>query len=198
LVRYAKVKRNSDYGVLIENHDGPGGSPDFGTESNGMNSFEDDPFQVPYYDIYNKSRTAMVHARGNWWGESVPDPVEFYGPIDYSNHLTYDPLPGLEKRDIGAPALPAFVELRQNYPNPFNPSTEIEFQLSDGQHVELSVYNICGQLVKSLVSGFAEAGTHLVTWDGRNSLSQPVASGIYFYALTTSEGRIAKPMTLVR
>jgi FlgD Ig-like domain len=73
--------------------------------------------------------------------------------------------------------------LSQNYPNPFNPSTVINYQIAQNSQVNLTVYDILGQKVKTLVNGLQQAGYYNITWDGSNDLGSKVAAGIYFYRL---------------
>ena len=80
--------------------------------------------------------------------------------------------------------------LLQNYPNPFNPETWIPYQLSEDTPVSISIYDTTGKLVRTLSLGFQSAGfyngrEHAAYWDGRNALGERVASGVYFYQLTT-------------
>ncbi|MCF7918935.1 MAG: T9SS type A sorting domain-containing protein [Candidatus Cloacimonetes bacterium] len=87
-----------------------------------------------------------------------------------------------------------------NYPNPFNPATRIEFELKESAEIELTVYDLRGQLVKRLLQGEMSAGRHVVDWDGLSGHSrQSVGSGIYFVRLTT-RGRFlaAKKMLLLK
>ncbi len=79
--------------------------------------------------------------------------------------------------------LPSEFKLSQNYPNPFNSKTIINYELRITSEIELSVYNILGQKVSTLISGKQKAGRHKVEWDA-NSL----VSGIYFYRLITDKG----------
>ena len=79
--------------------------------------------------------------------------------------------------------LPMSSFLFQNYPNPFNLKTSIRYSLARDCHVELKIYNISGQLVKTLVDEHQKAGTHIVNWDGTNDKAESVSSGIYFYQL---------------
>lgn len=94
--------------------------------------------------------------------------------------------------------LPQNVELYQNYPNPFNPQTVISYQLSVISQVELSIYNIMGQKVRTLVSGQQTAGRHELVWDGTDEKGQPVASGIYFYQMKAGSFKQTKRMLLMR
>ena len=75
------------------------------------------------------------------------------------------------------------TELIGNYPNPFNPTTSISFSIPESGKVELSIYNIKGQKVKTLVNEIITAGEHSIIWDGRDSKGKPVSSGIYLYNL---------------
>lgn len=94
--------------------------------------------------------------------------------------------------------LPTEFALAQNYPNPFNPTTEINFDLPKNSHVELSVFNILGQRVTSLVSGDMPAGSHQISWDGTDSDGGSVASGIYFYRISANDFSSSKKMMLLK
>ena len=78
---------------------------------------------------------------------------------------------------------PTTFRLAQNYPNPFNPSTVISFSLPFTADVHLTVFDILGRQVTSLLSGQCRAGNTDVTWNGRDLYGAPVASGVYFYRL---------------
>jgi len=90
------------------------------------------------------------------------------------------------------------TSLEGNYPNPFNPSTTIKYNLSQNGNVKLQVYNIKGQIVKTLVNANQEAGFHTVVWNGEDSNNAPVASGIYFYRLETNTTQEVKRMLLMK
>ena len=81
--------------------------------------------------------------------------------------------------------VPKVFKLAQNYPNPFNPSTMITYQLPISSEVGLSIYNILGQKVITLVSDKQEAGYYKIEWKGLNQSNQLVSSGIYFLQLKT-------------
>jgi hypothetical protein len=97
-----------------------------------------------------------------------------------------------------ATLLPDKYCLHQNYPNPFNPETEISYDLPNDCWVKLSIYNISGQKVKTLVDGFEAAGHKTVIWDGRNEQDEQVASGVFFYRLEAGEFTATKKMVLLR
>ncbi|RME25571.1 MAG: T9SS C-terminal target domain-containing protein [Candidatus Zixiibacteriota bacterium] len=81
--------------------------------------------------------------------------------------------------------LPERVALSQNYPNPFNPTTSIRFSLPRAGDVRLTVFNVLGRKIVSLVAGRYPAGHYTVTWDGTDQNGRPVASGLYLYRIET-------------
>ena len=93
---------------------------------------------------------------------------------------------------------PTEFELSQNYPNPFNPSTTIQFSIPEDSEVTLSIYNINGQLVRTLFSGTIKAGRHSAVWNGKDFRGAPVASGIYLYQLKVGGYTQVKKMSLLR
>jgi M6 family metalloprotease-like protein len=78
------------------------------------------------------------------------------------------------------------IALHQNYPNPFNPTTTISFSIPDESKIDLIVYNIKGQKVKTLVNDNVDRGNHSVVWNGVDESEKKVASGIYFYKLNVN------------
>jgi len=78
--------------------------------------------------------------------------------------------------------------LGQAHPNPFNPSTTIEFSLAQPDNARLDVYTVDGRLVHTLVNRSLAAGPHSTTWNGVDHRGRSVASGTYFYRLTTRSG----------
>ncbi|MCH9024894.1 MAG: T9SS type A sorting domain-containing protein, partial [candidate division Zixibacteria bacterium] len=94
--------------------------------------------------------------------------------------------------------LPTDHKLNQNYPNPFNPTTTIEYSLSSRSHVMISIYNLLGQHVRTLVDEEKRLGSYSVTWDGLNSAGNPVSSGIYLYRLRAGDYVESKKMSLLK
>jgi len=95
-------------------------------------------------------------------------------------------------------SVPKVFALFQNYPNPFNPITQIRFSIPKRAKVELSVYNILGQKVTTLLNEELEAGNYTSTWNGKDDKGFDVSSGIYFYKLNSNEFSATKKMLLVR
>jgi hypothetical protein len=89
-------------------------------------------------------------------------------------------------------------ELFQNYPNPFNPSTTVEYSVAGASAVEIKIFNVRGQLIKTLVSGDKLPGRHRVTWDGKNDVGIRVASGVYFYRIRIGRFSHVKKLVLLK
>ena len=87
--------------------------------------------------------------------------------------------------------------LNQNYPNPFNPTTKISYTLNKPGKVELSIYNLLGEKVKTLVNG-ASPASNSVIWNATDDAGNQVPSGVYFYKLNTADGHKVKKMLLVK
>lgn len=98
----------------------------------------------------------------------------------------------------GIPLVPLAYTLEQNFPNPFNPSTTIRYALNKRSDVSLSIYNLLGQKVKTLVSGEQITGTYSVVWDGVTESGSGAASGVYLYQLRAGEYRASKKLLLLR
>jgi len=120
----------------------------------------------------------------------------------------------LEEGDYTETVIAPQVVMGQNFPNPFEISannslgsqtrsesvvaTNIPIYLSQDMNVDISVYNVKGQRVKTLTTGNLAAGKHNISWNGRNEQNQPVSAGIYFYKLESEIETINKKMLLIR
>ncbi len=98
---------------------------------------------------------------------------------------------------------PTQNQLLQNYPNPFNPETWIPYQLSEDSPVSVSIYDTTGKVIRSLSLGFRSAGFYnsrerAAFWDGKNTLGESVASGVYFYQLTTPTFQQTRRLVIVK
>jgi hypothetical protein len=88
--------------------------------------------------------------------------------------------------------------LEQNYPNPFNPTTQISYTIPKTNRVDLSIYDLLGRRVRTLVHRVQNSGSYTVEWDGKNDFGTQVASGIYVYSLTAGKFKQSRRMILLR
>jgi hypothetical protein len=120
-------------------------------------------------------RAVHLHDIITWFQNIIPDPIGV-DPIAFEN------------------------KLGDAYPNPFNPTTTIKYTIKERAHVSLKVYNVAGQLVRTLVDEMqapAETG-FTKEWNGMNDQGQPVSSGVYFYKLMTKNFTQTKKMVLLK
>jgi len=94
---------------------------------------------------------------------------------------------------IGEDKLPSEYQLSQNYPNPFNPETTIDFRIDADSHINISIFDINGNLIQELVNEWKASGSHQVKFSGHS-----IPSGIYFYKMTTKGFTDIRKMTLIQ
>jgi len=99
---------------------------------------------------------------------------------------------------MGSARRPKEVSLMPNYPNPFNPSTVIRYNLPKATRVEIIIYNLFGQKIKTLVNERQTAGAKEVLWDGRNERGQRVSSGVYLYRIKTESFSTSRKMIMIK
>ena len=96
------------------------------------------------------------------------------------------------------PKIPTEFSLKQNYPNPFNPTTSIQYELSKLSNVEMTIYNMLGQIIRTLVKERQSAGFYSMQWDGKNDAGEQVASGVYLYRIKAGDFTQTRKMLLLR
>jgi hypothetical protein len=117
--------------------------------------------------------------------DEMPDGVEIVIEEAVAVHISGREIPVvLENNTFRPNSLPTDFALNQNFPNPFNPSTVIRYDLPESGHVVLTVYNMLGQRVATLVNEVQPAGRHTAVWGAGNDSGHPVASGLYLYRIT--------------
>lgn len=94
--------------------------------------------------------------------------------------------------------LPLTTRIYQNFPNPFMNVTTIEYSVATGNLVEISVFNVKGQKVRTLVNEHASPGRYFTSWDGRTDTGDEASPGVYFYRMTVADHRSVKKMLLLR
>lgn len=133
------------------------------------------------FHYMNDDRTVLPHDEVHhlldilrWFGNEIPDPTGGDQPPGFENSMS------------------------QNYPNPFNPETAIRFSIRDRGRVTLKIYNVAGQLVRTLVDEVREPNVYSQAWDGLDGAGQPVASGVYFCRLTAKNFEMTRKMVLLK
>ncbi|MCD4650380.1 MAG: T9SS type A sorting domain-containing protein [Candidatus Cloacimonetes bacterium] len=159
---------------------------------NLFDSFDDGWARIPLFFMDDNSFGSFIQTNGMDLGGQLN-----FMAIDVNFHdLTgWEPTPVSNNNqtipDIGQLTL-------NNYPNPFNPTTKISFNLPLDSDVELAVYNVKGQLVKTIASDYLAAGTHTFTWNGKNNAGKQAASGVYFSRLKAGESVKTNKMLMLK
>ena len=104
----------------------------------------------------------------------------------------------LNQVHIGGHLLPIVTSLDGNYPNPFNGSTKITYSIAKPGRVLVQIFNVRGQLVKTVFDGYKLPGKYAFEWNGTNQKGSAVASGSYFYKMTTGEFTQTRRMILIK
>lgn len=167
---------------------------------------EDEDFK--YYRIYRDESEGfepgpenLVHSTADLgWLDTVEDGWKYcymISSVDHSGNESEPKAPD-EVTGIETPAPPAAFALHQNYPNPFNPATTIDFDLPASSFVSLRIYNVNGELVRTVVENEMTAGRKSKRWNGRDADGRAVASGVYFYRINAGEFEKTRKMILMR
>jgi len=93
---------------------------------------------------------------------------------------------------------PEVFALHQNYPNPFNPTTQIKYDLPEDAMVSITIYDVMGRSIKSLVNTTQSAGYCSIQWDATNNYGESVSAGMYIYTIQTGDFRATKKMVLLK
>lgn len=139
--------------------------------------------------IDSTSRQMLVNKAMAWFADdgAATGAMGMFGPVQNGPVAVADE----------GPAQPTQFALNQNYPNPFNPTTNISYSIPEKSHVTLTVYNMLGQRVATLVNEQKTAGNYTVNFSANQNSSQ-LASGMYFYRLQTDQFTQVKKMLLMK
>ena len=94
--------------------------------------------------------------------------------------------------------VPNSYKLHTNYPNPFNPTTKIKYDLPQDNIVTITIYDITGRNVRTLVNTKQTAGCHSLQWDAKNNIGSKAAAGMYIYTIQAGEFNASKKMVLLK
>lgn len=162
------------------------------------------------FDVYPGSISPDFHTTGTWYDFFNADSIEVTNvsseielqPGEFrlftSKKVPFpDPIIITDVLQSTTPVVDQFM-LMQNYPNPFNPSTTITYQIAKASQVNISVFNVLGEKIKTVVNVHQNAGLYSVNWDGSNYSDHQVPSGVYIYKLTTGNFTETMKMILLR
>lgn len=176
------------------------------------NPFADAPSNFGEFVVDDGTGEVRVDDGGNWRGNldstfAAGDSIRVLRGVHFYSFGNYKLMPRdegdvighitkVERRaDLGVPERFA---LSPNYPNPFNPSTTIRFELPRAVPVNLTVYNLLGQRVRTLLDAEKAPGVYTAVWDGRDEFGKSVSTGVYFYRLQAGDFVQTRKMLLVK
>jgi hypothetical protein len=147
---------------------------------------------LPYnYTLSIKSRNGNEYLE-----DSVSTCIKYSRPFSSRDLFLFNPTILTSVQQIQN--VPTVFSLEQNYPNPFNPNTTIRFSIPRPTKIVLTIYNILGQRIATVVNEFKDPGEYSALWNGRNEQGLPVASGMYIYHIAAGEYTAAKKMMLLK
>ncbi|MCK6557960.1 lamin tail domain-containing protein [bacterium] len=173
--------------------------------------FPDAPSNFGEFAIDDGSGEVRVDDLGDFDGnlDSIyvkGDSIRSLIGIQYFSFDNYKLLPRNNRDVVRGPSTavagretpPLRYALEQNYPNPFNPGTTISFELRQHGRVSLTIYNMLGQKVKTLMAAVKPAGRHVIAWNGTDDRGQAVPTGVYFYRMQAAGFEKVNKMLLLR
>lgn len=153
--------------------------------------FQEDEMYVHMAPTATDSNCFMIYQQPNYDKNYLSDPTAMAAFQQYVWFVNYGPAIQLGTKN--ETALPDAFALEQNYPNPFNPNTQITYSINAGGNVELALYNVLGQQIKTLVNEFKKPGQFVIDLNGSD-----LASGVYFYKLTQNGNSLTRKMVMMK
>ena len=134
------------------------------------------------------------------WTDTIADGWQYFYKVSAVDDAGLEGMPASPQTSTDVPdgALPKPFALHQNVPNPFNPVTRIRFDIPERSRIRLSIYNVNGQRVTTLIDKEMEAGSREVIWNGVDDTGRNVGSGVYFYRLVAPQFSTSRKMILLR
>ena len=156
---------------------------------NALEDWQDTSLYVVSEPLEGTSITLILEDNSQYyWGVIARDSDGF---IVGSNDNTPNTLVvGVLSIDEGL--VPDVFALHQNYPNPFNPTTQIRYDLPEDQFVSITIYDVMGRKIRSLMNTNQTAGYHTIRWDARNDMGEGISAGMYIYTIQAGEFRATK------
>ena len=151
-------------------------------------------FELDDIDAFHTVVNSLKGGTTYYWRVQSKDPQGVYSAHSIVSRFATGSVTAIDNELV----IPQKFTLEQNYPNPFNPATTIRFALPEASFVTLKIYNILGQVVKTLVNEQKNAGTYNVQWRGDNDFGHKVSSGAYIYRVIAGQNIFTKKMVLLK
>jgi hypothetical protein len=152
--------------------------------------------KIDYQSVFDEIYNSGAMLGGIEWDVSVSDGVEEV--MSQNGALTLGVNASAGVLSINGELLPEVFALHQNYPNPFNPVTTLRYDLPENGMVNITIYDMLGRQVKTLINQTQDAGYRSVIWDATNDYGKPVSAGIYLYQIQAGEYMQTKKMVLLK
>ena len=189
---------DQNLGNLIQSVSGSsdeGGWNTVSIDSIPINADQDFFVAVKFYDngyVYSFDNTGVLSGRSYYSanGSIFYNDLSNYGDANIRAKLSTEIYNSVEQNTL---SIPNNFSLYPNYPNPFNPATNISFRLLTDANVSLSIYDLNGKIIETIVDGKLNLGDHLFTWNAKN-----ISSGVYFAVLSTKDFSQTQKMILLK
>ena len=152
--------------------------------------FADGTYSVPFDNNSPSTGTSYYSTDGI----NFSDVLSSYGNANIRAKISTDRFLSLDDK----PVMPKNIKLFSNFPNPFNPVTNISYNLSSNGRVKVSIHDMLGRLVTTLIDKSQNAGFNSITWNGTNIKNELVAGGVYIYTIQFDKSAISKKMVLLK
>jgi len=150
-------------------------------------------YSISYMDLAEMMQENELSVMTGTWMVSAQD-EEYEVDSEDSPVLTID----VSQLSLDLIGLPTVFALHQNYPNPFNPITTLRYDLPENSYVNVTIYDMLGREVRTLVNTTQDAGFKSVIWDATNDYGKPVSAGVYLYQIQAGEFVQTKKMVLLK
>jgi len=188
------IELNSDYGYVEVSNDGGAAWQQIGVAFNGFSTKHIE--QTLSLNDFCGAGNSNVKLRFRFVSDAQTLPPFAGWFIDDIQVIEGKNVSQVTKANVSI--VPDKYALHQNYPNPFNPRTTIRFELPESEQVTLTIFNIRGEIIRTLVDKQLSAGTHKIEWNGKDNFQMPITTGVYFYRLSTANFNSVKKLIFLK
>ena len=161
-----------------------------------MNVYINDTYSGLDYSISSIQEMSIITDSIGVIDFDLNTPINQY--LDYGEHRYFISFNYSMLSNVSNQLIPESYQLFQNYPNPFNPNTKIMYALPKEEYVKVTIYNMLGREVKTLVNKIQGAGSKTINWNGLDNNNKELPSGLYLYSLQSGSVRETKKMIFLK